>query len=127
MAQGRDRGPCLGPNLKFFLKRFLYVTILIPFSYHSFKPLFLFSQNSARSSLKKFENKKWPKARRTRCKFPWGIACGEPCWPPCGLRSGKMTSRLAAVRAACGISGIEPVLFSRRVSLRAEPEDQSEV
>ena len=35
------------------------------------------------------------KARRTRCKFPCGIACGEPC----GLRSEKMTSMLAAVRA----------------------------
>ena len=31
-------------------------------SYHSFKPLFLFIQISARSSLKKFENEKWPKA-----------------------------------------------------------------
>ena len=31
-------------------------------SYHSFKPLFLFFQISAKSSLKKFENKKWPKA-----------------------------------------------------------------
>ena len=31
-------------------------------SYHSFKPLFLFFQISARSSLKKFENEEWPKA-----------------------------------------------------------------
>ena len=31
-------------------------------SYHSFKPLFSFIQISARSSLKKFENEKWPKA-----------------------------------------------------------------
>ena len=30
--------------------------------YHSFKPVFLFFQISATSSLKKFENKKWPKA-----------------------------------------------------------------
>ena len=27
MSQGRGRGPCLGPNVKFFCKRFLYVTI----------------------------------------------------------------------------------------------------
>ena len=32
------------------------------FSYHSFKPLFLFFLISARSSWKKFENGKWPKA-----------------------------------------------------------------
>ena len=31
-------------------------------SYRSFKPLFLFFHISARSSLKKFENEKWPKA-----------------------------------------------------------------
>ena len=31
-------------------------------SYHSFKPLFLFFQISARNSFKKFENEKWPKA-----------------------------------------------------------------
>ena len=31
-------------------------------SYHFFKPLSLFFQISARSSLKKFENEKWPKA-----------------------------------------------------------------
>ena len=29
MAQGRGRGACLGPNVKFFWKRFLYVRILI--------------------------------------------------------------------------------------------------
>ena len=33
------------------------------FIYHSFKPLFLFFKISAKSSLKKFENEKWPKAR----------------------------------------------------------------
>ena len=32
-------------------------------SYHSFKPLFLFFQISARSSLKKFENKKMVQGR----------------------------------------------------------------
>ena len=31
-------------------------------NYHSFKPLFLFFQIAARSSLKKIENEKWPKA-----------------------------------------------------------------
>ena len=31
-------------------------------SYHSFRPLLLFLQIFARSSLKKFENEKWPKA-----------------------------------------------------------------
>ena len=50
MAHGRVLDPCLGPNVKFFCKRFLYVM------------LFLFFQISARSSLKKFENEKWPKA-----------------------------------------------------------------
>ena len=28
-VQGRGRGPCLGPNVKFFWKRFLYVIILM--------------------------------------------------------------------------------------------------
>ena len=31
-------------------------------TYHSFKPFFLFCQIFAKSSLKKFENEKWPKA-----------------------------------------------------------------
>ena len=68
MSQDRGRGLCLGPSVCLW-KRFLCVVILIQIqtkisihSYHSFKPLFLFFQISARSSLKKFENEKWPKA-----------------------------------------------------------------
>ena len=56
MAQGSGREPCLGPNVNFFWKRFLYLIILIK------KPLFLFFQISVSSSLNKFENEKWPKA-----------------------------------------------------------------
>ena len=57
------------PNVEFFWKFLLYVIILIQIwtkisihSYHSFKSLFLFFQISARTSLKKFENEKWPMA-----------------------------------------------------------------
>ena len=71
MAQGRGRGTCLWPNVKFFLEALFICNNINTnlnknfhtyLSYHSFKPLFLFFQISARSSLKKFANEKWPKA-----------------------------------------------------------------
>ena len=70
MAQGKGRGPCLEPMVNFFealficnnIKTNLNKNFNTELSYHSFKPLFLFFQIPARSSLKKFENEKWPKA-----------------------------------------------------------------
>ena len=67
---GPRQGPCLGPNFKFFWKRFLYVIILIQIStkisihslsYHSLNPLFLFFQISARSSLKNSKTENGPR------------------------------------------------------------------
>ena len=45
-------------NINTNLNKIFYILL----SYHSFKPLFVFFQISARSSLKKFENEKWLKA-----------------------------------------------------------------
>ena len=69
MAQGRVRGPCLGPNVIFLEALFICNNIntnlnknfYTQLSYRSFKPLFLFFQISARSSLKKFENEIGPR------------------------------------------------------------------
>ena len=69
MAQGTSRGPCLGSNVKFFWKRFLYVMILIKiqtkisiYIYYSFRLLFLFFHIYAMSSSKKLEKEEWSKA-----------------------------------------------------------------
>ena len=73
MAQGTSRGPCLGPNVKFFSETVFILCNNIDknlnknfhswLSYHSFKPLLLFFQICTISILKKFEKEKWPKAR----------------------------------------------------------------
>ena len=76
MAQGKGREPCLGSNVKFFIcnnnnnNTNLKKKFCTYLSYRSFKPLFFF-QISARSTLKKFENEKWPKAG-----FPLFGFCG---------------------------------------------------
>ena len=81
MAQGRVLDLCLGPNVKFFLDAFFMCNNIntnlnenfhTKLNYHSFKPLFLFFQISARSSLKKFEKEKWPKAGYI-LYIPWAV------------------------------------------------------
>ena len=63
MAPGRGRGSLRGAlplcnNININLNGNFHTYL----SCHSFKPLFLCFQISTRSSLKKFENEKWPKA-----------------------------------------------------------------
>ena len=60
MAQGRGRffGYFICNNTNTNLNKNSHTHL----TYQSFKPFFLFFPISARSSLKKFENEKWPKA-----------------------------------------------------------------
>ena len=55
MAQGRGQVPWLGPNVKFFLKRFLYAIILIQLSL--FQTVIFIFQISAINNFKKVERK----------------------------------------------------------------------
>ena len=58
--------------------------------------------------------------------FLAGSLAGSRAGCHAGCEAGKKRQGRLPCGLACGMSKIEPVLFSRRVSLRAEPQSQSE-